>query len=682
MKNLPQLLLIIFCPFLNLQGNESYDIIVYGGTSAGIVAGIQAKKMGKSVVIIEPTDREGGLTTGGLGQTDIGNKMVIGGLSREFYQRVAKHYSLDNSWKWQKRQEYRDGGQTKTDKGESSMWTFEPSAALKVFRDWISETNLKLIFNERLNRKNGVIKLGNKIVQITMESGRTFAGKMFIDATYEGDLLAAAGVSYTVGREANSKYGETLNGVQTKMAKHHNFVDRVDPYRVKGDPSSGLLPFIDENGPGKEGGGDHKVQGYCFRMCLTDHPDNRIPFKKPSGYNEMWFELLLRNYEAGETRVPWINSSMPNRKTDTNNRQGFSSDFIGQNYDYPEADYAKREKIVAQHLLYHQGLMWTLANHPRMPRKIREEVSRWGLCKDEFIDGNGWQNQLYIREARRMVSDLVMTQNHCQKKEVVFDSVGMGAYNMDSHHVQRYITDEGYVKNEGDVQVAVPPYPIGYRSIVPREKEANNLLVPVCLSASHIAFGSIRMEPVFMVLAQSAVTAASMAIDDSLSVQQVSYQKLSKRLKLDGQVLQYKPTLAIGELKGIIVDDKDAQLIGEWKEGSVIWGINEGYVHDQRLMDGSASATFVTTLPENGRYEVQVSYKEHYTRASNIEVEISHEQGVSKRLLNQREKPKIDRFFQSLGTFKFNKKAKLFLSNKGVNGSVAVDAVRWLPVDR
>ena len=326
--------------------------------------------------------------------------------------------------------------------------------------------------------------------------------------------------------------------------------------------------------------------------------------------------------------------------------------------------------------------MWTLANHPRMPRKIREEVSRWGLCKDEFIDGNGWQDQLYIREARRMVSDLVMTQNHCQKKEVVFDSVGMGAYNMDSHHVQRYITDEGYVKNEGDVQVAVPPYPIGYRSIIPREKEANNLLVPVCLSASHIAFGSIRMEPVFMVLAQSATTAASMAIDDSLSVQQVSYQKLSKRLKLDGQVLQYKPTLAIGELKGIIVDDQDAQLVGEWKEGSVIWGINEGYVHDQRLMDGSASATFVTTLPENGRYEVQVSYKEHYTRASNIEVEISHEQGVSKRLLNQREKPKIERFFQSLGTFKFNKKAKLFLSNKGVNGSVAVDAVRWLPVDR
>ena len=509
-----------------------------------------------------------------------------------------------------------------------------------------------------------------------MESGRTFAGKMFIDATYEGDS-AAAGVSYAVGREANSKYGETLNGVQTKMAKHHNFVDRVDPYRVKGDPSSGLLPFIDENGPGKEGGGDHKVQGYCFRMCLTDHPDNRIPFKKPSGYDEMWFELLLRNYEAGETRVPWINSSMPNRKTDTNNRQGFSSDFIGQNYDYPEADYAKREKIVAQHLLYHQGLMWTLANHPRMPSKIREEVSRWGLCKDEFIDGNGWQDQLYKRSpsnGERFGDDT----KSLPEKEVVFDSVGMGATIWILIMFNANATDEGYVKNEGDEQVAVPPYRSAIGRLFPVRKKPIIYWFVSCLSASHIAFGSIRMEPVFMVLAQSAATAASMAIDDSLSVQQVSYLKLSNRLKLDGQVLQYKPTLAIGELKGIIVDEKDAQLVGEWKEGSVIWGINEGYVHDQRLMDGSASATFVTTLPENGRYEVQVSYKEHYTRASNIEVEISHEQGVSKRLLNQREKPKIDRFFQSLGTFKFNKKAKLFLSNKGVNGSVAVDAVRWL----
>ncbi len=671
---------LLLVGFIFVQAEETYDIVIYGGTSAGIVAGIQAQKMGKSVVVIEPTSREGGLTTGGLGQTDIGNKMAIGGLSREFYQRIAQHYADDSVWNWQQRNEYKDGGQTRTDKGESAMWTFEPSAALKVYRQWISETGLKLIYNERLNRETGVTKDGARIVKITMESDRTFAGRMFIDATYEGDLLAAAGVSYTVGREANSQYGETLNGVQTGMAKHHNFVDGVDPYRVKGDPSSGLLPFLDSDGPGEEGAADHRVQAYCFRMCLTDHPENRIQFHKPEGYDETWFELLLRNYEAGETRVPWINSAMPNRKTDTNNRQGVSTDFIGQNYDYPDASYLEREKIVARHRLYHQGLMWTLANHPRMPAAVRNEVARWGMCRDEFTEGNGWQEQLYIREARRMVSDFVMTQHHCQNRETAEDSIGMGAYNMDSHHVQRYVTADGFAKNEGDVQVAVPPYPISYRAIVPKQSEANNLLVPVCLSSSHIAFGSIRMEPVFMVLAQSAATAASFAIDDEIAIQEVSYDKLQARLKQDGQVLSYKPTLLPEELEGIIVDDTEAKLTGEWKPGSVVWGINQGYIHDDRKMDGNASAEFTADLPKSGVYEVLVSYKEHYTRASNIKVLVQQADGVSEVTLSQREKPDIDQFFKSIGRFQFNKSAKVTFTNQGVDGSVAVDAVRWFPV--
>jgi len=362
--------LFITLPLCPLSAESvSRDIVVYGGTSAGIVAGIQAKAMGRSVVVIEPTSREGGLTTGGLGQTDIGNKQVIGGLSREFYRRIALHYQDPASWQWEKREEYKDSGQTRTEKGEETMWTFEPSAALKVYRDWIAETGLELVKEERLDRRRGVKKEGSRIVSITMESGREFQGKVFIDATYEGDLMAAAGVSYTIGREANARYGETLNGVQTAMAKHHQFVAGVDPYLVPGDPASGLLPFIDPAGPGEEGAADARVQAYCFRMCLTDHPDNRIPFAKPSGYDEQWYELLLRNYEAGETGMPWINSSMPNRKTDTNNRLGFSTDFVGQNYTYPEASYTEREAIVARHRLYQQGLMWTLAYHPRMPEK-------------------------------------------------------------------------------------------------------------------------------------------------------------------------------------------------------------------------------------------------------------------------------------------------------------------------
>jgi hypothetical protein len=517
---------------------DYFDIVIYGGTSAGIVAGIQARAMGKSVVVFEPTDREGGLTTGGLGQTDIGNKQVIGGLARQFYERIAVAYAQPEVWKWQKREAYRDGGQTRTAQGEPAMWTFEPSVALQVYRDWMAETGLTVVRNERLNRESGVKKDGMRIVSITMESGRVFVGKMFLDATYEGDLLAAAGVGYTVGREANAKYSETLNGVQTRMAKYHNYAAEVDPHRIMGEPDSGLLPFIDSTGPGEEGTGDHRVQAYCFRMCLTDHPQNRIPFHKPEGYDVTWFELLLRNFEAGERGMPWINSSMPNRKTDTNNRTGFSTDFIGQNYAYPEASYADRERIVACHRLYQQGLMWTLANHSRVPEKIRNEVSRWGMCKDEFKAGGGWQGQLYIREARRMVSDFVMTQNHCQQRETVSDSIGMGAYTMDSHHVQRHLDSNGKVRNEGDVEVGgFPPYPISYRSIVPRRTEVQNLLVPVCLSSSHIAFGSIRMEPVFMILGQSAATAACLAIDDKVPVQDVDYGKLKEKLVSDNQRL-------------------------------------------------------------------------------------------------------------------------------------------------
>jgi len=666
---------------------EGYDVVIYGGTSAGIVAGIQAKAMGKSVIVIEPTDREGGLTTGGLGQTDIGNKQVIGGLSREFYARIAAHYAKSDAWKWQEREEYKDSGQSRTGKGEATMWTFEPSVALTVYRDWIAEAGLELVFKERLNRESGVKMSEASITEITMESGRSFSGKMFIDATYEGDLLAAAKVSYTVGREANAQYGETLNGVQTKMDRHHNFVKGVDPYRVKGDPQSGLLPFLDPNGPGEEGGADKRVQGYCYRMCLTDHPDNRIPFHKPDRYDEEWYELLLRNFEAGEKGMPWINSSMPNRKTDTNNRTGFSTDFIGQNYDFPETGYAEREVIAKRHLLYQQGLMWTLANHPRVPDHIRNEVAKWGMCKDEFTEGDGWQQQLYVREARRMVSDFVMTQNHCQQKEQVPDGVGMGAYTMDSHNTQRYVTADGFAKNEGDVQVGgFPPYPISYQSIVPKKSECDNLLVPVCLSSTHMAFGSIRMEPVFMVLGQSAATAASLAIDQEIPVQNVNYETLKVNLEAGGQILSYtappKPKAnftAINSLKGIVVDESKAHLEGPWTVSSLREGVHQGYHHDGDARDGNATAKFDAKLPTVGEYEVQVAYSINGNRATNVPVEITHADGVSNLKLNQREAPQVGGVFTSVGTFRFEKWGAVTISNQDTDGFVIIDAVRWLP---
>lgn len=551
MKRLKSLLVLCFLPLL-ISAQQQYDIVIYGGTSAGIASAIQSSRMNKSVLLIEPGNRIGGLTTGGLGQTDIGNKSAIGGISREFYEGIKAYYDKPESWKWQERSEYRDGGQTRTAEGESSMWTFEPSAALAVYETMIAEESIELVKNERLNRTTGVEKIGNKVVSITMESGKKYTASMFIDATYEGDLMAAAGVTYTVGREGNDAYGETLNGVQanfvsqsltgliSKNAYNHNFTPGVDPYIIKGDPSSGLLPFVTEK-PGLDGKGDKKVQAYCFRMCLTDHPENRIPFEKPATYNELNYELLLRNYEAREEQygdyfLPWINSSMPNRKTDTNNRTGFSTDFIGGNYNYPEATYAEREEIINAHRDYQKGLMWTLANHPRIPAPVRKEMSRWGTAKDEFDREDGWQNQLYIREARRMVSDYVMTQYNCEGLHVCNDAVGLAAYGMDSHNIQRYVDANGYVQNEGNVEChGFGPYPISYKSITPRKSECGNLMVPVCVSATHIAFGSIRMEPVFMVLGQSAATAAAMAIDAECDVQDLPYQQLKKRLQKDGQ---------------------------------------------------------------------------------------------------------------------------------------------------
>jgi hypothetical protein len=528
-----------------------YDIVIYGGTSAGLAAAIQATRMEKTVIVLEPGSRVGGLTTGGLGQTDIGNKQAIGGISREFYQNIKKYYSNPDHWKWQEQMEYLDDGQTRTGKNEDAMWTFEPSAALAVYHVMLQHEGIDVRYNQRLDREKGVRKEAGSVVSISMESGEVFHGHMFIDATYEGDLMAAAGISYTTGREGNDQYGENLNGVQANdtsltllgtvsaNGRNHNFVEGVDPYIIKGDKNSGVLPHIDVTGPGEPGAGDHRIQAYCFRMCVTDHPENRIPFAKPGDYNELNYELLIRNYEAGFSYVPWINSKMPNRKTDSNNRTGFSTDFIGQNYRYPEASYEEREEIIADHRSYQQGLMWTLANHPRIPEEIRTEVSRWGTCKDEFEREDGWQQQLYVREARRMVSDLVMTQKHCEAIEVVEDVVGLAAYGMDSHNVQRYITPDGYVRNEGNVEAHVDgPYPVSYRSIIPKASECDNLFVPVCLSASHIAFGSIRMEPVFMVMGQSAATAACLAIDSGIPVHELSYDKLKEQLIKDKQILK------------------------------------------------------------------------------------------------------------------------------------------------
>jgi hypothetical protein len=670
------------------------DIVIYGGTSGGITAAIQAAREGRTAVLIEPTKFLGGLTTGGLGATDIGNKKAIGGLSREFYTAIGSYYADEKKWVHQTREAYFSKRPHGNAADEGTMWTFEPHVASAIYDKMLKAAGDKVtvVFGERLDLKKGVVKDGTRIVKIVMESGREFAGKMFIDATYEGDLMAKAGVSYHVGREANATYGETLNGVQVGHSKHHQFKVEVDPYIKKGDPTSGLLPGIEKEIPGPDGSGDRKVQAYNFRMCTTDVPENRRDWEKPANYDERWYELALRNVEAGEDRNSWAPTPMPNRKTDTNNNFAISTDFIGQNWDYAEADYATRAKIWQAHEDWQKGLMWTYAYHPRVPEKMRLAFQKLGLAKDEFLDHGNWPRQLYVREARRMIADYVMSEKNCRRVEIIEDSVGMGAYQMDSHHIQRFVTKEGFVRNEGDVQVGSRPYPVSYRSLRPKASECTNLLVPVCMSASHIAYGSIRMEPVFMVLGQSAATAAGLAIERGTSVQAVDYGALKERLLASGQMLDFVTTAAAGghgfdksKLPGVVVDDGEATLKGFESTGHTSPGfVGDGYRHDGNAEKGAMTARFSPTLPSAGTYRVAIAYSVNGNRATNVPVTIHHAQGETKVLVNQKLKPKGDAPFHDVGTFEFaaGKDGWVEISNAGTDGHVIIDAVQWLPVKR
>ena len=510
------------------------DIIIYGGTSAAISAAVEAKRSGKSVIVVSPDIHLGGLSSGGLGFTDTGDKSVIGGLAREFYHRVWKHYNTEEAWNWQKKEEYGNVGQgtPAMDGANRTMWIFEPHVAEQVFEDLVAEDQIRVDRDEWLDRENGVQMKDGNIVSITTLSGKTYSGKMFLDTTYEGDLMAAAGVSYHVGREGKEVYGEEWNGVQTGILHHkHYFESDISPYVVAGDTSSGLLPKVSGEDPGERHSGDNKIQAYCFRLCMTNHPENRLPWPKPEGYDPFQYELLARVFEHGWKDMFVKFDPIPNHKTDTNNHGPFSSDNIGMNYDYPEASYARRKEIIEEHENYQKGLLWFVANDPRVPEDIQTEMQTWGLSKDEFKDNGNWPHQIYVREARRMIGDFVMTENELLKKSPT--------PTMDSHNVQRYIKPDGFVQNEGDIGVSTNgPYTISYGSLVPKKEDCKNLLVPVCLSSSHIAFGSIRMEPVFMILGQSAAAAAVLAIDENTVVQDVDYNKLKAVLVGKGQIVE------------------------------------------------------------------------------------------------------------------------------------------------
>jgi hypothetical protein len=540
---------IFFLTILWIMGcsapQNSYDVVIYGGTSAAVTTAVQAKKMGKSVIIVSPDKHLGGLTGSGLGYTDSGNTGSIGGLSREFYHRVYLEYQKAEAWRWQPVNEYGNEGQgTKAMlHDDQTMWIFEPHVAEKVFEDWIAEYRIPVVREALLDREHGVEKEGTRIVSITTLDGTTFRGKIFIDVTYEGDLMATAGVSYHVGREANAVYGETWNGNQYGVWHHgHYFKKPVDPWKIPGDSLSGLLKYIDNSTEGVNGEGDTRIQAYCYRMCLTDHPENRVPFSRPAGYNPEDYELLRRVFETGWRETFDKFDLIPNRKTDTNNHGPFSTDFIGMNYDYPEASYERRKEILQEHINYQMGWFYYIANDSGVPEDVCVQMSRWGLAGDEFTDNGHWPHQIYVREARRMIGEYVTTEHECLGRRRPPHPVGQGSYTLDSHNVRRFVTKDGFVQNEGDIGVhAETPYGIDYGSLTPRAEECTNLLVPVCLSCSHIAFGSIRMEPVFMLLGQSAATAAALAIDAQTNVQRVDYARLRERLIADGQKIGYLP---------------------------------------------------------------------------------------------------------------------------------------------
>ena len=639
--------------------SQTVDVCVYGGSSAGVIAAYTAKKMGKSVILVEPGIRLGGLTSGGLGQTDIGNKYAVTGISLDFYRRIGKHY------------------------GKLEQWTFEPHVAKQIFDNYIKSAGVTLMYNRRLV---SVKKEGGSIKEITVENSvkpgkssySVIKAKMYIDCTYEGDLMARSGISYTIGRESNSTYNETYNGVQFR--DKHQFPDGIDPYKKPGVKQSGLVWGVTNGQLDPDGTGDKKVQTYNIRVCLTNDPNNRIEITKPDNYDPDRYELLLRLLEkkpVTSIRGFMTTSRMPADKTDINNSGAFSTDMIGMSYEYPEADYDKRRKIKKAHDDYTKGLFYFAGHDPRMPADLREDMLQWGYPKDEYPENNHWTPQMYVREARRMVGEYVMTQANCEGKEVVKDGVGLAAYTMDSHNCQRIVVN-GMVKNEGDVQIGgFDPYPISYRSLIPKASECKNLLVPVCLSASHIAYGSIRMEPVFMVLGQSSAAAASQAIDKGISVQEVNTAELQHELTSD--------PYADGSAADIIVDNEDVSGLtvnGAWtleKRG----GYGPNFLADTTNSQTSKSVRFTPGIVKEGNYEIYTYYPKLPNSASITPITVFDGKQRTEKTID---KSKVEVIGQtsgewvSLGKYKLNKgkNAYVEISNKNADGTIVADAVLFV----
>ncbi len=514
-------------------GQFRCDVCVYGGTAGGVMAAVQAARMGCKVILVSENSHVGGVATSGLTATDINKHLAVGGLAAEFYGRIYDYYLSEQAWRCQTREEFMRSTLKRTYSGKNDsrriQWVYESHIGERIMREMLDSAGVKVIFNSRLSSPDEVTMRGSHIRSLKFKDGLKLKAKMFIDASYEGDLMAYSGVSYRVGRESTAEYGESLAGI-----REHAFID-VSPYNEDGSFLSGVFPNL----YGELGASDNRTQAYCYRVTLTDDPENSVPLTEPKDYNPADYELILRRIQSGEKKelkdiITF--TPMPNRKTDTNHL-----DFIGESYDYPEASWPLRDSIALRHRHYAEGVLWFLGHDPRVPEKMREEMLRWGWPKDEFVDNGHFPHQLYVRESRRMVGEYVMTQNDIQKsrKETAESVIGLGTYPLDCHFVGYVATPDG-VMVEGGMFVPIQPYRIFYESILPKRGQCDNLLVPVCLSASHVAYASLRMEPVFMILSQSAAAAAVLSLRNHCIPQELNYDSLRSRLLSDGQILEYK----------------------------------------------------------------------------------------------------------------------------------------------
>jgi hypothetical protein len=667
MKLIQTLFIAIFATAVSFSFAQNipkgYDVVVYGATASGVTASVSAAKEGMKVLLVEPGKHVGGMVTGGLSHTDYGDRTVIGGITMDFYKRIADHYNT-HMFYW---------------RGP------EPHIGEKIMLDWLKESKVDLVFNKRVDK---VIKQNGKIKNVIFTDGSSVEGKVFIDTGYEGDLMAKAGVSYTYGREGRRDYNEFWAGRQPITFTSHQIDTRLNPFN--NDKEKKLLPLINPQPMVEVGEADKGIQSYCFRLIATNKPENMVPWPKPENYRPEVYELARRYYQQKPNAGPLIGfwPTLPNGKSDINSSVGLSTNLLdGSSWDYPEADYSKRDSIWQWHKDYTLGLAYFLATDPAVPKNVRDAMKTFGLCKDEYVDNGNFPHQLYVRVARRMKGEYFITEHDLMQDTVKYDAIGMGSYNIDVREMQRSFIpisrfpDMKYeVYNEGYLSIPVAQYEIPYRSLVPKFEECQNLIVPVCLSGSALAIASIRMEPQYMIMGHSAGVAAAMAIKSNRAVQKVDIHELQQKLVSQKQVISLKdnPYGIWNDENNIIIDNNMkgfTSFTGDWNEEETVHTGRYEMNFRSNAKGRTGAFEYKPYLFKTGQYNVYFWYPSAKNYESQVNVNIHHKNGVDKIVINQQ---KDGGKWMKVGTYSFEQGQKLAVVINGEQGKyVIADAVKF-----